>query len=211
MITDVDRPIHIAGGVLTDVRHVCCLVDGMDEARQLLGSYVAEGVDDGQRSFHIVNPTELPLHLEWLESLGVDVDGLQARSRLDVKTWDETYLQGGRFDQERWIERLATTLDDFDRTGFPVVRLMADMEWALQDRPGVGDLVEYEYRANAVLAQHKHIGCCIYNLRKFMGDVIMDIVRTHPLVIVGGVLHQNPFFTQSPEFVSELRQRRSAA
>lgn len=39
----------------------------------------------------------------------------------------------------------------------------------------------------------------------------MDILRTHPMVIVGGVLQQNPFFVPPDLFLQELRQRRAAA
>ena len=35
----------------------------------------------------------------------------------------------------------------------------------------------------------------------------MDILRTHPMVIVGGVLQQNPFFVPPDRFLEELRTR----
>ena len=35
----------------------------------------------------------------------------------------------------------------------------------------------------------------------------MDILRTHPMVIVGGVLQKNPFFVPPAEFLLELRER----
>lgn len=35
----------------------------------------------------------------------------------------------------------------------------------------------------------------------------MDIMRTHPMVITGGVLRQNPFFVPPDQFLAELRQR----
>lgn len=35
----------------------------------------------------------------------------------------------------------------------------------------------------------------------------MDIMRTHPMVIVGGVLQDNPFFVPPDEFLRELRER----
>jgi len=37
----------------------------------------------------------------------------------------------------------------------------------------------------------------------------MDILRTHPMVIVGGLLQSNPFFVPPDEFLRELRQRAS--
>jgi hypothetical protein len=38
----------------------------------------------------------------------------------------------------------------------------------------------------------------------------MDILRTHPMVIGGGVLRENPFFVPPDEFLAELRQRGGA-
>ena len=35
----------------------------------------------------------------------------------------------------------------------------------------------------------------------------MDVLRTHPMVIIGGVLQQNPFFVPPDEFLRELRAR----
>lgn len=39
----------------------------------------------------------------------------------------------------------------------------------------------------------------------------MDILRTHPMAIIGGVLRQNPFFIPPEEFLRELRQRAEKA
>jgi hypothetical protein len=38
--------------------------------------------------------------------------------------------------------------------GYPLTRLVANMEWALEDRPGVEDIVEYETRLNYVLPKY---------------------------------------------------------
>lgn len=37
----------------------------------------------------------------------------------------------------------------------------------------------------------------------------MDIMRTHPMVIIGGLLQENPFFVPPDEMLSELRRRRT--
>ena len=36
-------------------------------------------------------------------------------------------------------------------------------------------------------------------------------MRTHPMVVVGGVLQENPFFVPPDEFLAELRERRPPA
>ncbi len=35
----------------------------------------------------------------------------------------------------------------------------------------------------------------------------MDILRTHPMVIIGGVLKDNPFFVPPDDMLRELRER----
>jgi hypothetical protein len=82
------------------------------------------------------------------------------------------------------------------------------MEWALEDRPGVDDIVEYESRLNYVLPKYDDAVVCTYDLAKFSASVVMDILRTHPLVIIGGILQENPFFVPPDEFLKELQERR---
>jgi len=47
-----------------------------------------------------------------------------------------------------------------------------------------------------------------YHLSRFDGDTVIDIMRTHPMIIVGGVLRQNTFYVPPKEFLRELRARR---
>ena len=36
-------------------------------------------------------------------------------------------------------------------------------------------------------------------------------LRTHPLVIIGGLLQENPFYVDPEEFLLELREQRPAS
>jgi hypothetical protein len=48
---------------------------------------------------------------------------------------------------------------------------------------------------------------CTYDLTKFSALVVMDVLRTNPQVIVGGILRENPFYVPPDEFLRELRSR----
>jgi hypothetical protein len=50
---------------------------------------------------------------------------------------------------------------------------------------------------------------CTYQLGKFGGDTVVDILRTHPMVIIAGIPQQNPLFVPPQEFLRELRRRRA--
>jgi hypothetical protein len=98
-------------------------------------------------------------------------------------------------------------LQSADTAGYPLTRLVAHMEWALLDKPGVDNLVEYEARLNYVLPKYNDPVICTYDLSKFSASVTMDILRTHPVVIIGGVLQENPFFVPPDQFLLELKER----
>jgi len=70
--------------------------------------------------------------------------------------------------------------------------------------------MEYETRLNQVLSKYDDPVTCNYNPSKFGARVAMDIMRTHPLVIIGGLLRENPFFILPGQFLDEMRERRSA-
>jgi hypothetical protein len=84
------------------------------------------------------------------------------------------------------------------------------MDWLFLDQPAVNNLLQYEARLNHVLSKYNAPVICNYDLSKVSASVAMDIMRTHPLVIVGGLLRENPFFVPPEEFLLEIRERRSA-
>ena len=95
------------------------------------------------------------------------------------------------------------------REGFPLSRIVCHMDWAAEDRSHVDNLVEFESRVNDVWRRHDDAVICVYDLAKFGGDTVVDIMRTHPMIIIGGILQQNPFFVPPEEFLRELRERRA--
>ena len=95
--------------------------------------------------------------------------------------------------------------------GYAQTRFLAHMEWALVDLPGVEDLIEFETRVNYVVPKYDDAVICAYDLSKFDASVVMDALRTHPVVIIGGLLQENPFFVSPDQFLLEIRERRRSA
>jgi hypothetical protein len=61
---------------------------------------------------------------------------------------------------------------------------------------------------NYFLPKYDDLVVCTFDLTKFGGGVVvLDILRTHPMVIIGGILLENPFFVPPDEFLRELRER----
>jgi hypothetical protein len=92
--------------------------------------------------------------------------------------------------------------------GYSRSRIVCRMNWAAGGRLIMDDVIEFESRVNDIWHRHDHTVICTYQLGQFTGDAVITIMRTHPMVIVGGFLHRNPFFVPPEQFVPELRERR---
>jgi hypothetical protein len=201
------EPVHLAGSVLGRSRHVCAFFHSKEEEYRVLMPFIKDGFQKGDRAFHIVDPNHRPSHLQRLEREGIDVSNAEASGQLEVRRWQDAYIQDSYFDQYRMIGTIKEALDPASRQPGRVTRLVANMEWALEDLPGVHDIVEYETRLNYVLPDYHDPVVCTYDLSRFDASVVMDIMRTHPMTIIGGILQENPFYVPPDEMLRELKER----
>jgi hypothetical protein len=200
-------PITFAGGTLDPYRHVCAFVSDQDEERQLLDPFVSEGLARGEKALYLIDSAERANLVRRLRGLGHDMPTLLGQRQCDVRAWTETYLRSGRFDPD---DMLAILDDALAGAPSPRIRMVADMGWAAQQlgQPDVSDLLlAFEARANFVHAHHNHIVICVYETARFGADFVIDILRTHPMALIGGVLQVNPFFVPPAEFLEEVRAR----
>ena len=199
--------MQFAGCALGRQRHICAFFNGIDEEHRVLRSFIKEGFDRGEKAFHIVDPDLREEHLKRLGEAGVNVQQAMDTGQLEVRRFQDAYLRGDRFDQEAMLALIEEVLQSGAAAGYPLTRLVAHMEWALLDKPGVEDLLEYETRLNYLLPKYDDPVICTYDLSKYSATVAMDIMRTHPVVLVGGVLQENPFFVPPDQFLLEIRER----
>jgi hypothetical protein len=203
--------VRCAGGILGQHRHICAFFNSVDEEHRVLRSFIKDGFERGDKAFHLVNPDLWEDHFKRLAEAGIDVAQAMGTGQLELRRWQDTYLRGDRFDQNMMLALIEEVLQSGAASDYPLTRFVANMEWALLDKPGVDDLVEYETRLNYVLPKYDDPVICTYDLSKFGASVVMDLMRTHPVVIIGGVMQENPFFVPPDQFLLELRERRRSA
>lgn len=204
-------PIPFAGSQLTATRHVCAFFNNEEEEYRVLLPFIKDGFACGDKAVHVVNPDQRRDHLQRLAAAGIDTTAAAQSGQFELRSNTETYLRDDHFDQDRMLEAFEQMASDNAKGGFPLSRIVCRMDWAAHGRSHIDDLVEFESRVNDVWRHHDDAIICTYYLGKFGGDTVIDILRTHPMVIVGGILQENPFFVPPEEFLPELRQRRAMA
>jgi hypothetical protein len=202
-------PISLAGSQLGEVRHVCAFFNSDDEEYRVLLPFIKDGFECGDKAVHVVNPDQRRGHLQRLTAAGIDPSAAERTGQFELLINTETYLRDGHFDQDQMLEVFEQLASGTVKGGFPLSRICCRMDWAVEGRSCIDDLVEFESRVNDVWRRHDDAVICTYNLAKFGGETVIDIMRTHPMIIIGGILQSNPFFVPPEEFLREIGGRRA--
>lgn len=185
--------------------HACAFVNSDEEERGVIDPFFLEGIRRGEKAVYIVNPEHRERHEARLRAEA------ESPELVEVTTWNDAHLKGGCFDQDRMMASLEELIRDHAATGQPPMRLVGQMGWVFAKPPGIEQLVAYEASVNEVLNRGKTPTVCVYDVRKLSGSMMMDLLRAHPLTVMNGVLHENPFYTPAEQMLTELRQRNTAS
>jgi hypothetical protein len=205
------QPIPFAGGILDRYRHACAFFDGPDEEQMVMAPFIREGLERGERAVHIVDPARRADYVRRLEDEGIDVAAAEARGQFDLYTWEETHFRTGRFDRDDILALIDDALKESATRGFPRTRLAGHAVPPEEGRLGIDDWVEYEARVNDIVPEYGDPVICMYDASKFRGGEVMDILRIHPMVIIRGLLYENPFYVPPDQFLQELHARAATA
>jgi hypothetical protein len=157
-----------------------------------------------------VDPELRQDHLKRLADAGIDVDLALATGQLELRRWQDAYLRDDSFDQDGMLALLEEILGSGAAAGNPPIRFVSRVEPSLVEKAGEDNWLEYETRVNYSVSKYHDPVICTYDLTNFRASLVMDMLRVHPVVIVGGVLQENPFFVPPDQFLVELRERKSA-
>lgn len=196
--------LGLPGVTLHPGDHVCAFYRGRDEREHILRSFLGEGLAADDKLICVV------------ESVGPgqigDVLGTPAKPAvesgvLDVFTPEQTYLRSGRFDMgemlEYWREGVEAALAD---PRFSFVRILAEMPLALTTMADLDEFMCYESAINRFAVQHPQVIVCLYDLDRFGGAVLIDVLRTHPVVLLGGAVLDNPYYLEPDHFLASRRR-----
>src|SRR5919109_2871545 len=183
-----NHSVQFAGGTLSRDRHICAFFNSIDEQHRVLRPFIKEGFDRGEKALHFVDPKLREEHLMRLAEAGIDIERAMGSGQLEVRLWQDAQLRGDRFDQDACLASIEEVLQAATAAGYPLTRFLAHMEWALQGKAGLDYLsfVEFETRVNYVSPKYDDPLICAYDLTKFSSSMIIDVMRTHPVVIIGG-------------------------
>lgn len=170
--------------------HVCGFYSGSAARDELTAAWVTEGARSGQKCVCFIEGSAL-----LREQFETRIPGqLRHVEFCDV---DDAYLANGSFSKQTMLTRLNDSVAAAWEAGYQDIRLLGDMSWVI--RPGVDteEVFAYEAEVNALSPRQRATFVCLYDLDRFDGALVVEVVRTHSKVLLNGLAIDNPYFTKS--------------
>jgi hypothetical protein len=197
--------ISFGGTEVARHRHICTFFRRPEDKYRALLPFIRDGLLQGDKVVMVVDPRLRDRHLTNLDIANIDVATVLRTGQLEVRDWDAVYLQDGHFDRDRMLALVRDVLTVCSQR-YPSVRVIGNMEWVFEDGAGtMQDLLEYESQINEMVPDFRVSGICTYDLSRFRATDIMDILRTHPVVMLDNIVQANPYFVPPGEFLRDLR------
>jgi len=179
--------------------HIAGLYETEKERDEIIFGFLGTGALSGDLQLYAVaERTRENFKVEFSEKWPEAGKMLGDSSVFQLSTPKELYYPDGVFSPIAMDEGLENFYKESQENGIINVRATAEMVWALEAIPGRELLMVYESRLNYFIPGKPWISICLYNVTKFPGATIMNVLRTHPYTINRGVLMGNPYY-QDPD------------
>jgi hypothetical protein len=182
--------------------HICGLYETEAERDEIIMGFLHEGdVNNDLQIYFPSERTEENFNVEYGKRYPSCKDHVHNPDLFSVNNYRKFYFPDGKFSPLRMLAGHEEYFAESQKNGKRNIRATAEMVWALQAIPGVEHLMAYESRLNYFFPGKPWISICLYNITKFSGSMIVNVLRTHPYTISGGVITQNPYFMDPDEWL----------
>ncbi|KXA99209.1 hypothetical protein AKJ40_03705, partial [candidate division MSBL1 archaeon SCGC-AAA259M10] len=185
-------------------RHLCCIYRDVEEQLSAMSLFMSLGVDRNEKCLYVVDDRTKEEVVDYFKGRGFDVEEFVESGRFEFRTKSESYLRNGYFDPDRMIDLLEDARDEALEEGYDGLRATGEMTWFFSDMPGVEKLMEYESKLNEFLPDSKVMALCQYNEGRFSPEVLVDVLHTHPRVLLYDELHENPYYMPPRIFKAQM-------
>jgi hypothetical protein len=174
--------------------HICSIYKNVEEQFSAVVPFIKKGLDNHQKCVYIVDENSKEDVIAELNKGGIESETYINASQLLLLTKRETYLKDGFFDPDRMIALLRETEKNALAEGFSGLRVTGEMTWVLEGVAGSDKLIEYEAKLNDFFPNSKSTAICQYNENKFKPEMLVEVIHTHPFVIIYGNLFENKYY-----------------
>ena len=195
-------PLGIVDAAVPHGSHICTFFSGSAQRDDVVVRFLAEGIRSGNKCVAVLEalgPQDLLTRLGGQVDLGRSVE----TGQVELPAPADAYLRSGRFSTEDMLDYwrdVATAAQGAARFSF--IRATGEMPSVLDHPDDRAEFFRYESLLTAAVSALPEVVVCLYDLERFGAEVLMDTLRTHPRVIVDGMIYDNPYYIEPGKFLT---------
>ncbi|MBN1483736.1 MAG: MEDS domain-containing protein [Chloroflexia bacterium] len=182
--------------------HLCCFYDTSEEHRAVLTPFLRRGLEQGDRVLGILAQENREILRAYLLAEGLQVEAYLTSGQLDFLSAADTCTEEGHFNPDRLIALFERQTERAMAEGYTALRIYGEMGWILRGLTASRRLVEFKDKLHHFLQDRRCLALFQYDRRQFDPTVLLDVLRTHPVTIVGTLVHENLYSIPPAEFLA---------
>jgi hypothetical protein len=195
------HPLGFVDAELSLGSHLCCFYEDKEQQFSVLRPFLGSGIRNGEKCISIGTSG---LSLEVKAELATEFDVRELIEKRALEFIEEVDLRvKGELDARKVLRFVKSLVARTLKEGWPSCRIAGEWAWLLQTAEDREGWLEYEAMLNMALPELPAIIICQYNVDEITGRFMMDIMRTHPMVILSGSLYENDYYIEPEEFLQE--------
>ncbi|GEM_PF-1690713 len=174
--------------------HICSIYRNKEEQLAVITAFMNVGLERKEKCIYIVEERSKQEIIRACKKAGIDMEKYLASKHFEFLGKDDAYLKKGYFTPGRMIDMLRQAEKRAIKDGFTGLRVTGEMTRVFSGLPGTEKLLEYESRLNYFVPESRCMAMCQYNEKRFSPEILLEVIRTHPKVIVYCDLCENPCY-----------------
>jgi hypothetical protein len=185
--------------------HLCAIFVGPAERDEVLVPFLDAGLRAGDKCICVVDGGDGEGVLGKLGD-GIDVEGALSSDQLHLRTPESTYLRSGQLSTEDMIGFWESSIGGALATGrFRHARSAGEATWPLNDPDVADEMSNYESELNRFVGKYPQVILCLYDLERHGAGILLNLLTTHPKVLLGGIVLENPHYLSPDEYQASRR------
>ncbi len=182
--------------------HICAIFETHAQQMEVMVPFIATGLRATQQCVWVSPPDAAQHFRQALGAIGGDLPTLEASGQLVIVSDVDYYLHHGLFEPERTLALMHAVVEEGRQHGYEATRATSDVSWLGKSGLDPDAWEAYELRATQEISGHPMVVVCQYNPRQVGGEMVVKALQTHPIVILGDAIRQNPFYAAPQEGVA---------
>ncbi len=189
--------------------HFCQFYQTKQDLIDILVPYFKAGLENNEFCMWITSePLEVAEAQKAMRRAIANFDEYLRKGQIEIIPYDEWYLLGGVFNDDRVLEGWVGKLEQALNKGYAGLRLTGNTLWL--ERNHWQDFTVYEAKINDVIGKYKMMAVCTYSLDKCDAAAVIDVVKNHQFALIkqgdSWDIIENAIYRQVKEALAESAQ-----